>query len=153
KIPFFFPGFVLNNLTVKLFNFLYFKKQSKKMVKNIVHFEDFFYPLDEVTDWNCIYGKSGFIQYQLVLPNATDQEGMKKKLETSAGSGNGSFLAVLKLFGKANEEAYKSFPIEGYTLALDFKMNAKLKNLVEKLDKIVESYGGRIYLTKDSMSK
>ena len=153
KIPFFFPGFVLNNLTVKLFNFLYFKKQSKKMVKNIVHFEDFFYPLDVVTDWNRIYGKNGFIQYQLVLPKATGKEGMKEILETIAGSGNGSFLAVLKLFGKANEEAYNSFPIEGYTLALDFKMNAKLKNLVEKLDKIVESYGGRIYLTKDSMSK
>lgn len=153
KIPFFFPGFVLNNLTVKLFNFLYFKKQSKKMVKNIVHFEDFFYPLDVVTDWNRIYGKNGFIQYQLVLPKATGKEGMKKILETIAASGNGSFLAVLKLFGKANEEAYNSFPIEGYTLALDFKMNAKLKNLVEKLDKIVESYGGRIYLTKDSMSK
>ncbi|AZI66272.1 FAD-binding oxidoreductase [Kaistella daneshvariae] len=153
KIPFFFPGFVLNNLTVKLFNFLYFKKQSKKMVKNIVHFEDFFYPLDVVKDWNRIYGKNGFIQYQLVLPKATGKEGMKKILETIAASGNGSFLAVLKLFGKANEEAYNSFPIEGYTLALDFKMNAKLKNLVEKLDKIVESYGGRIYLTKDSMSK
>ncbi|ROI08876.1 FAD-binding oxidoreductase [Chryseobacterium sp. H3056] len=153
KIPFFFPGFVLNNLTVKLFNFLYFKKQSKKMVKNIVHFEDFFYPLDVVTDWNRIYGKNGFIQYQLVLPKATGKEGMKEILETIAASGNGSFLAVLKLFGKANEEAYNSFPIEGYTLALDFKMNAKLKNLVEKLDKIVESYGGRIYLTKDSMSK
>ena len=153
KIPFFFPGFVLNNLTVKLFNFLYFKKQSKKMVKNIVHFEDFFYPLDVVTDWNRIYGKNGFIQYQMVLPKATGKEGMKKILETIAASGNGSFLAVLKLFGKANEDAYNSFPIEGYTLALDFKMNAKLKNLVEKLDKIVESYGGRIYLTKDSMSK
>ena len=153
KIPFFFPGFVLNNLTVKLFNFLYFKKQSKKMVKNIVHFEEFFYPLDVVTDWNRIYGKNGFIQYQLVLPKATGKEGMKQILETIAASGNGSFLAVLKLFGKANEDAYNSFPIEGYTLAMDFKMNAKLKNLVEKLDKIVESYGGRIYLTKDSMSK
>jgi hypothetical protein len=153
KIPFFFPGFVLNNLTVKLFNFLYFKKQSKKMVKNIVHFEDFFYPLDVVKDWNRIYGKNGFIQYQLVLPKATGKEGMKEILETIAGSGNGSFLAVLKLFGKANEDAYNSFPIEGYTLALDFKMNSKLKNLVEKLDEIVESYGGRIYLTKDAMSK
>jgi len=153
KIPFFFPGFVLNNLTVKLFNFLYFKKQSKNMVKNTVHFEEFFYPLDVVTDWNRIYGKDGFIQYQMVLPKENGKEGMKEILETIAASGNGSFLAVLKLFGKANEETYNSFPIEGYTLALDFKMNAKLKNLVEKLDKIVESYGGRIYLTKDSMSK
>jgi hypothetical protein len=60
---------------------------------------------------------------------------------------------VLKLFGENNPNAYNSFPVEGYTLALDFKVNAKLKNLVEKLDKIVEEYGGRIYLSKDSMSK
>ncbi|KIA83192.1 FAD-linked oxidase [Kaistella solincola] len=153
KIPFFFPGFVLNNLTVKLFNFFYFKRQRPKVVKNFVHYEAFFYPLDVVTDWNRIYGKNGFIQYQLVLPKETGKEGMKIILETIAESGNGSFLAVLKLFGEQNKESYNSFPIEGYTLALDFKMNAKLKNLVEKLDKIVESYGGRIYLTKDSMSK
>ncbi|SFI71996.1 FAD/FMN-containing dehydrogenase [Kaistella treverensis] len=153
KIPFFFPGFVLNNLTVKLFNFFYFRRQRPKVVKNFVHYEAFFYPLDVVTDWNRIYGKNGFIQYQLVLPKETGKEGMKIILETIAESGNGSFLAVLKLFGKQNKDAYNSFPIEGYTLALDFKMNAKLKNQVEKLDKIVESYGGRIYLTKDSMSK
>lgn len=152
-VPFYFPGFVLNNLAVKLFNFFYFKKQTKKVVKNIVHYETFFYPLDIVNHWNRIYGKKGFIQYQMVLPKSNGKEGMKKILETIAESGNGSFLAVLKLFGKQNEAAYNSFPFEGYTLALDFKINSKLKKLVESLDQIVEQYGGRIYLTKDSMSK
>lgn len=89
----------------------------------------------------------------MVIPKETGKEGMKKILETIANSGNGSFLAVLKLFGKHNPEAYNSFPVEGYTLALDFKVNSKLKKLVEQLDKIVQEYGGRIYLTKDSMSK
>ena len=152
-IPFYFPDFVLNNITVKIFNFLYFNKQSKKEVKNFVDYETFFYPLDVVNDWNKIYGKSGFIQYQMVIPKAGGKEGMRKILETIAMSGNGSFLAVLKLFGKNNPLAYNSFPLEGYTLALDFKVNSKLKKLVEKLDQIVEDYGGRIYLTKDSMSK
>lgn len=152
-IPFYFPDFVLNNITVKIFNFLYFNKQSKKEVKNFVDYETFFYPLDVVNDWNKIYGKSGFIQYQMVIPKAAGKEGMRKILETIALSGNGSFLAVLKLFGDNNPLAYNSFPLEGYTLALDFKVNSKLKKLVEKLDQIVEDYGGRIYLTKDSMSK
>ena len=89
----------------------------------------------------------------MVIPKEKGKEGMRKILETIAKSGNGSFLAVLKLFGENNPNAYNSFPVEGYTLALDFKVNAKLKNLVEKLDKIVEEYGGRIYLSKDSMSK
>ncbi len=153
SVPFFFPGFVLNNLAVKLFNFFYYKKQTKKVVKNIVHYESFFYPLDVVEDWNKIYGKKGFIQYQMVLPKKTGKEGLRKILETIAESGNGSFLAVLKLFGKNNENAYNSFPFEGYTLALDFKINSKLQKLVQDLDHIVEEYGGRIYLAKDSMSK
>lgn len=152
-IPFYFPNFVLNNLTVKLFNWLYYNKQRKKEVKNYVDYETFFYPLDVVNDWNKIYGKSGFIQYQFVIPKEKGKEGMKKILETIAKSGNGSFLAVLKLFGKNNPLAYNSFPFEGYTLALDFKVNSKLAGLVKKLDEIVEDYHGRIYLTKDSMSK
>lgn len=152
-VPFYFPNFVLNNLTVRIFNFLYFNKQTKKEVKNNVDYETFFYPLDIANDWNKIYGKGGFIQYQFVIPKEKGKEGMKEILETIAKSGNGSFLAVLKLFGKNNAEAYNSFPIEGYTLALDFKVNAKLKNLIKKLDEVVEAYGGRIYLTKDSMSK
>ena len=78
---------------------------------------------------------------------------MRQILETIAKSGNGSFLAVLKLFGKHNPQAYNSFPVEGYTLALDFKVNKGLRKLVDQLDTIVENFGGRIYLTKDSMSR
>jgi hypothetical protein len=152
-VPFYFPGFFLNALKVKIFNLLYFNKQTKKEVKNFIDYETFFYPLDAIHEWNRIYGKSGFIQYQMVIPKETGKEGMKKILETIANSGNGSFLAVLKLFGKNNPEAYNSFPVEGYTLALDFKVNSKLKKLVEQLDSIVQEYGGRIYLTKDSMSR
>lgn len=152
-VPFYFPGFVLNNLTVRIFNFLYFAKQRRKEVKNFVDYETFFYPLDVINHWNRIYGKTGFIQYQMVIPKEKGKEGMKKILQTIANSGNGSFLAVLKLFGKNNPDAYNSFPMEGYTLALDFKVNSRLKKLVDKLDQIVEDFGGRIYLTKDSMSR
>jgi decaprenylphospho-beta-D-ribofuranose 2-oxidase len=152
-IPFFFPNFILNNLSVKIFNYFYYTKQRTKTLRNFIDYETFFYPLDSIKDWNKIYGKAGFIQYQMVIPKENGKEGMHKILETIAKSGNGSFLAVLKLFGKSNKEAYNSFPMEGYTLALDFKVNKNLKKLVQKLDDIVESYGGRIYLAKDSMSR
>lgn len=151
-VPFYFPNFVLNTLTVKIFNWLFFNKQ-KKEVKNIVDYESFFYPLDVVNDWNKIYGKKGFIQYQMIIPKEKSKEGMKQILETIAKSGQGSFLAVLKLYKASNEKAYNSFPIDGYSLALDFKINSQLRQLVSNLDKIVEEFGGRIYLTKDSMSK
>lgn len=153
KVPFYFPNFVLNNLTVKIFNFLIYNKQRSKMVKDFIPYESFFYPLDIVDDWNKIYGKSGFIQYQMVIPKEKGKEGMRKILETISNSNNGSFLAVLKFIGKNNPEAYNSFAFEGYTLALDFKVNKKLSKLVSQLDDIVEEFGGRIYLAKDSMSK
>ncbi|MCB9203094.1 MAG: FAD-binding oxidoreductase [Flavobacteriales bacterium] len=152
-IPFFFPNFVLNSLTVKIFNFLFYNKQRVKHLKNFIDYDTFYYPLDAMLHWNRIYGKKGFIQYQFVIPKETGKEGMQEVLETIANSGEGSFLAVLKLFGKNNPEAYNSFPMEGYTLALDFKINKKLPDLVKKLDEIVEKYQGRIYRTKDSMSK
>lgn len=153
KVPFYFPGFVLNAFTVKIFNYFYFKKQSKKEVTDFIDYETFFYPLDFVRDWNRIYGKSGFIQYQMMIPKEKGKEGMRKILETIANSGNGSFLAVLKLYGKENPQAYNSFPFEGYSLALDFKVNSKLRKLIDRLDDIVEEYHGKIYLTKDSMSR
>lgn len=152
-VPFMFPDFVLNSWTVKMFNWLYYAKQTKKQTTGFVDYESFFYPLDVVNEWNRIYGKSGFIQYQMVIPKQSGKEGMRKILETIATSGNGSFLAVLKLFGAKQAEAYNSFPEEGYTLALDFKVNRKLETLVHQLDQIVEEYGGKIYLTKDAMSR
>lgn len=152
-VPFYFPGVILNALTVKIFNLLYYFKQQKKQVNSFVDYETFFYPLDVVNDWNKIYGKGGFIQYQMVIPKEKGKEGMRKILEAISKSGNGSFLAVLKLFGKNNPKAYNSFPMEGYTLALDFKVNSRLPKLVQDLDAIVEEYDGRIYLTKDCMSK
>jgi len=153
NIPFYFPGFVLNSLSIKIFNWLYFNKQRKRHVKEIIDLDTFFYPLDAIHNWNRIYGKKGFIQYQFVIPKNNGKEGMRKILETIANSGNGSFLVVLKLFGQNNPNAYNSFPFPGYTLALDFKLNDKLPELVRNLDTLVEEYGGRIYRTKDAMSR
>ena len=152
NIPFFFPNFLLNPWSIKIFNWLYFNKQLKKHVKNFVDYDQFFYPLDAVYNWNRIYGKNGFIQYQFVIPKEYGLEGMREILSEIAASGNGSFLVVLKLFGENNPKAYNSFPEPGYTLALDFKVNKQLKELIAKLDHIVEKYNGRIYRTKDAMS-
>jgi decaprenylphospho-beta-D-ribofuranose 2-oxidase len=152
-IPFSFPSFVLNSLTVRIFNFLYYHKQPQKHLKNLIDYDTFFYPLDIINDWNKIYGKNGFIQYQFVIPKNQGRKGMEEILQTISNSKQGSFLAVLKLFGKNNPTAYNSFPIEGYTLALDFKITKTLPQLVGKLDDLVEKYGGRIYRAKDSMSK
>lgn len=148
NIPFNFPSFTLNNLSVKAFNWLYYKKAPMGESKQKVDIDTFFYPLDAINNWNRIYGKGGFTQYQFILPKEISFEGLREILTEISNSGKGSFLAVLKLYGKANEN-YLSFPIEGYSLALDFKIEKGLFELLEKLDQIVLKYNGRIYLTKD----
>jgi len=148
NIPFNFPTFALNNLSVKAFNWLYYKKAPDGISKQKVGIDSFFYPLDAIKNWNRIYGKNGFTQYQFILPKETSFEGLQEILAKIADSGKGSFLAVLKLYGKKNKN-YLSFPIEGYSLALDFKMEDGLFELLDELDKVVVRHGGRIYLTKD----
>lgn len=150
KVPFNFPAASLNRLSVKAFNFLYFYKQLAERASSFVHYDKFFFPLDGIGDWNRIYGRNGFVQYQFVLPKEESYEGLEKILRAIEKSGQGSFLAVLKLFGKQNENAAMSFPMEGYTLALDFKVNRKVFALLDRLDETVEHYGGRIYLAKDA---
>lgn len=149
SVPFDFPGFSLNKYTVSAFNMLYYNKALKKVSDSITSIDSFFYPLDAINNWNRIYGKNGFLQYQFVIPKEAGFEGLTKILTEISNSGLGSFLTVLKLFGKENDN-YLSFPMEGYTLALDFKVEKKLFPLLEKLDKLVLDYGGRLYLTKDS---
>ena len=147
-IPFHFPSFALNNLSVRAFNTLYYGKVKEKVSHQKVDIDTFFYPLDAIGHWNRIYGKNGFTQYQFILPKEKSYEGLEEILTAIADSGKGSFLAVLKLYGEANEN-WLSFPLEGYSLALDFKIEHDLFPLLDQLDRIVLKYGGRIYLTKD----
>jgi len=149
SVPFYFPSFTLNYLTVKTFNFFYYNRQFKKVEESKVDLDCFLYPLDAIHQWNRIYGEKGFVQYQFVLPKEESYEGLQKILTCIAKSGMGSFLAVLKLFGKGNQN-YLSFPQEGYTLALDFKIEPNLFALLDKLDKIMLEHKGRIYLAKDA---
>jgi FAD/FMN-containing dehydrogenase len=146
-VPFSFPGFVLNSLTVKGFNAVYFRKQSRES-SSLVDYDTFFHPLDFVHDWNRIYGARGFTQYQVVLPVASSREGLKEILTRIGRKRMGSFLSVLKLFGRGNNNLL-SFPLEGYTLALDFPMSRSLPGFLDDLDRVVLECGGRLYLSKD----
>ncbi len=148
--PFNLPSFVLNQFTVKAFNFLYYGKNRKREINNIVSYEPFFYPLDAILHWNRGYGKKGFVQYQFVLPLASKQ-GLVEILQRISDAGLGSFLAVLKVFGKQDDLI--SFPTEGYTLALDFPVRKGLFGFLDELDAIVLRYGGRLYLSKDARMK
>jgi FAD/FMN-containing dehydrogenase len=148
--PFNLPPWVLNTFTVKVFNALYYAKNLKKEQNSIVPYEPFFYPLDAILHWNRGYGKPGFVQYQFVLPLHA-KEGLIDILQRISEKGLGSFLAVLKVFGK--QESMISFPVEGYTLALDFPVREGLFEFLDELDQVVLAHGGRLYLSKDARMK
>ncbi|MFN3560860.1 MAG: FAD-binding protein [Chloroherpetonaceae bacterium] len=152
SLPIEFPDFVLNSTSVALFNTLYYNKNFHKQSQTRVPYRPYFYPLDAVLHWNKMYGRRGFTQYQFVIPKS-ERATLSKILDEIAKAKRASFLAVLKLFGKENEN-WLSFPKEGYTLALDFPIRDGIFELLKRLDKLVLDAGGRLYLTKDAtMSK
>jgi FAD/FMN-containing dehydrogenase len=149
SIPFNLPSFCLNKFSVQAFNTLYYHRNRCRQSVSTQHYDPYFYPLDGVSHWNRLYGKSGFTQYQCVLPKSAGLAGLTEILCEVSAAGQGSFLAVLKALGPQNQNLL-SFPMQGYTLALDFKVNSQVFALLNKLDIIVQRYGGRLYLTKDA---
>jgi FAD/FMN-containing dehydrogenase len=147
SVPFDFPTFVLNRWSVQAFNFAYYHKQFSRVTSGLQSYEPFFYPLDGIHHWNRIFGKRGFTQYQLVVPKEAGRTALPEILNRLRKSGFGSFLSVLKLMGPQTQML--SFPLEGYTLTMDFPISDRLFPFLDELDRVVVDHGGRLYLTKD----
>lgn len=148
KIPFHLPNFALNKLGITILNTLRYYLHPEG--KAHIHYDKFFYPLDSIENWNKIYGKRGFIEYQCVFPEKKSKEGIEEIFKIMKKQNNPAFLAIMKRFTK--NSSLLSFPIEGYTLAMDFPVSRKTLNMMKKFDKIVKKFEGRIYLSKDSTS-
>ena len=148
RVPFDAPPGLLNGMTVRAFNALYWRQGLRAAGSRLVDWDSYFYPLDAIGDWNRIYGPRGFAQYQCVLPLAEAAAGLRRLLDAISTAGRGSFLAVLKRLGP--ERGHFSFPMEGWTLALDFPLGGGTLALLERLDRITLEHGGRFYLAKDA---
>ena len=147
SVPFNLPSPIVNKQVITTFNFLYFNKQMKEEYNSLIHYDSFFYPLDSINNWSRVYGKKGLTQFQFVIPFTHGKEGIKNIINIIIKSSSYSPLAILKIMGdKSNTEAPISFPMPGYTLALDFKLNQSNIDLIDKLHDLVLDYGGRIYL-------
>ena len=150
-MPFVPPISLVNQLSLRSFNMAYFNIKKWRAGRGIAHYESFFYPLDNLLEWNRMYGPKGFFQYQSVVPREVGREAVQAMLGEIARSGEGSFLAVLKTFGNRQPVGMMSFPQPGVTLALDFpNKGERTQKLFERLDAIVSEAGGRLYLAKDA---
>jgi FAD/FMN-containing dehydrogenase len=145
------PVSLVNRLTLRPFNMAYFHLKKQQAGRAISYYESFFYPLDNLLEWNRMYGPKGFYQYQSVVPRSVGKDAVQAMLKEIARSGDGSFLAVLKTFGHRESVGMLSFPQPGVTLALDFPNHgARTHKLFERLDAIVREAKGRIYMAKDA---
>ncbi len=137
---------LLNPFTLRAFNSGYYANGRFRAGQRISHYAPFLYPLDSIRDWNRLYGRRGFYQYQCVIPDASGREPIRELLRKISASGEGSFLAVLKRFGDRPSAGMLSFPLPGLTLALDFKNRGECTTqLLAQLDAIVRAAGGRLY--------
>jgi FAD/FMN-containing dehydrogenase len=149
SVPFMLPGFTLNPLTIWAFNNLYYAMGRARAGHSQVHYDPFFYPLDKVGEWNRIYGRDGFTQYQCVVPE-NEVMAFQEILERIARGGQGSFLGVIKKFGSVRSPGMMSFPRPGLTLALDFPFRGeKTLKLFAELDEVVAAANGALYPAKD----
>ena len=143
------PISLINGWSLRAFNMLYFHKPLPP--QGLMHWAPFFYPLDALRDWNRVYGRRGFLQYQCVLPPATMRDAARALFARIQRSGQGSFLAVFKTFGEQAAPGLLSFPRPGATLALDFPhRGADTLRLMDELDAVVREAGGALYPAKDA---
>ncbi len=150
-VPFTLPVPVFNRLTLHALNEMYYRRHPSAERRAHVSYDAYFYPLDSLLEWNRIYGRAGFQQYQCVVPTATARDATRSILDAIAASGTGSFLAVLKRCGDITSPGLLSFPIEGTSLALDFPQREAVNaRLFASIDSIVREAGGRLYPAKDA---
>jgi FAD/FMN-containing dehydrogenase len=151
RVPFDFPSGLVNPATIGVMNRLWHMKHPSRLVKRMVRPESFFWILDSVNEWNRVFGRRGFMQYQCVLPS--DASVFRGFLQRFQALGACSFVTVLKDCGEEGE-GLLSFPKLGSTIAVDIPLASHEHGLRVTADfnDYVLGHGGRIYLAKDAFT-
>ena len=149
-VPFDLPVSALNYPSLKLFNAAYYHLKGRKQKPHLCGYESFFYPLDQVSNWNRLYGQAGLFQHQSLIPEDQARAVIPQMLKATREAGQNSFLTMLKRFGDIKSPGMMSFPQPGYTLTVDFpNRGAATLALLERLDRMTTGAGGRVNPYKD----
>lgn len=152
NVPFFMPSFILNKYSMSVYNGFKFASVGETAKTRTKNFSSFFHPLDAIGNWNRLYGRRGFLQYQCLIPEGKDAiENMKKILKTIQAKNLFSFLAVIKYHGP--HQGMLSFSKDGFSMALDIINTPAVHGLLDEIDEFLCSVGGRVYLAKDARLK
>lgn len=152
SLPDYTPSWALQPTTVRLFNSAWYHRAPASEQARLMSIPAFFHPLDAIGNWNRIYGKRGFIQYQFVIPFGCE-ETLRSIVKLIQLNNLAVYLVVLKRMGPANN-CYLSFPMPGWTLALDFPLGQpSLGGVLDRCNELVGEAGGHIYLAKDACAK
>jgi FAD/FMN-containing dehydrogenase len=151
-VPFVCPPFVMGRLVGRVFNEIYYRAHRRRTKLGIMHPERFFYPLDNIQNWNRLYGRRGFTQYQCVLPESAGPGAVRALVELLTQIGGASFLCVIKDCGEEGQ-GLLSFPRKGVSIALDLPIRDNTQRVVDDLNDFVVKAGGRIYLAKDAFTR
>jgi len=146
-----FPGgsFMLNSLSMRMYNKRRFGRYSEIPKQEICNFEEFFHPLDKYSDWNKLYGPKGFLQYQFIVPDSSDSAlQIQHIFQLIQNARQNSYLVVVKYH--AQHEGMMSFSLKGFSVAIDLHNTPKVHKMLEQLDAEVVKFGGRVYLPKDA---
>jgi FAD/FMN-containing dehydrogenase len=146
------PSFVLGPLSVRAFNTAFYWKHLPRQMDQLISWETFFYPLDAIHNWNRMYGRRGFTQYQCVLPDSAGPGAARRVLDILTRRGGASFLCVIKDCGPQGK-GLLSFPMKGISIALDIAVRDDTQALIDALNEQVILEGGRIYLSKDRFTR
>jgi FAD/FMN-containing dehydrogenase len=150
KVPIDLPSGFINRTTLAIFNTCYYRRQLRAKLRKTVNYEQFFFPLDRIGEWNRLYGRRGFFQYQCVVPDDLGRT-IAALLAQVARSSETPALAVLKRFGSIQSPGLLSFPRPGITLAIDFANRGPATlAFLEQLDRLVVEAGGAVYPAKDA---
>lgn len=149
-VPFDLPVSALNYPSLKLFNAAYYHLKGRKAEPHLTDYRSFFYPLDQVSNWNRLYGQAGLFQHQSVIPEDQACAIIPQMLAATREARQNSFLTVLKRFGDIKSPGMMSFPQPGYTLTVDFpNRGSRTLALLERLDRMTIEAGGRVNPYKD----